>query len=46
MARVELFRELAAYFQSLVKFPDPAVESLTDEQYVRSVVRVIYARIS
>jgi uncharacterized RDD family membrane protein YckC len=46
LARVELFGELAAYFQSLVKFPDPAVESLTDEQYVRSVLRVIYARIS
>jgi uncharacterized RDD family membrane protein YckC len=46
LARVELFGELAAYFQSLVKFPGQAVESLTDEQYVRSVLRVIYARIS
>jgi uncharacterized RDD family membrane protein YckC len=46
LARVELFRDLALYFQSLVKFPDPAVESLTDEQYVRGVLRVIYARAS
>jgi hypothetical protein len=46
LARVELFRDLALYFQSLVKFPDPAVEPLTDEQYVRSVLRVIYARAS
>ncbi len=41
-ARVELFRELAGYFRSLVPFPEVAVEGLTDEQYVRSAVRVIY----
>jgi uncharacterized RDD family membrane protein YckC len=41
-ARVELFRDLADYFRSLAPFPDPAVEGLTDEQYVRSVLRVIY----
>jgi len=46
LARVELFRDFAVYFQSLVKFPDQAVESLTDEQYVRSVLRVIYSRTS
>jgi hypothetical protein len=39
---VELFRELAAYFRSLAPFPDAAVEGLTDEQYVRSVLRAIY----
>jgi uncharacterized RDD family membrane protein YckC len=41
-ARVVLFRELAAHFRSLVEFPDEAVENLTDEQYVRCVLRVIY----
>jgi uncharacterized RDD family membrane protein YckC len=41
-ARVDLFGDLAAYFQSLVQFPEAAVEGLTDEQYVRSVLRVIY----
>jgi len=41
-ARVELFRDLAAYFRSLVPFPEAAVEGLTDEQYVRSALRVIY----
>ncbi|HLK67836.1 MAG TPA: RDD family protein [Bryobacteraceae bacterium] len=41
-ARVELFRDLGAYFRSLVRFPDVAVEGLTDEQYVRSALRVIY----
>ncbi len=43
-ARVELFGELAEYFRSVVRFPEAALEGLTDEQYVRSVVRVIYAR--
>jgi len=41
-ARVVLFRDLAAHFRSLVEFPDEAVENLTDEQYVRCVLRVIY----
>jgi uncharacterized RDD family membrane protein YckC len=41
-ARVVLFRELGGYFRSLVRFPDAAVEGLTDEQYVRSALRVIY----
>jgi uncharacterized RDD family membrane protein YckC len=42
LARLDLFRELAGYFQSLVQFPAAASEGLTDEQYVRSVLRVIY----
>jgi uncharacterized RDD family membrane protein YckC len=42
-ARVALFRDLAAHFRSLVEFPDEAVENLTDEQYVRCVLRVIYS---
>lgn len=42
-ARVVMFRELAAHFRSLVEFPDEAVENLTDEQYVRCVLRVIYS---
>jgi uncharacterized RDD family membrane protein YckC len=41
-ARIELFRELAEYFRALAEFPEAALEGLTDEQYVRSVVRVIY----
>jgi hypothetical protein len=42
LARVELFRELAAYFRGLPPFPDAAVEGLTDQQYLRSVLRAIY----
>lgn len=41
LARVELFQDLAAYFRSLVQFPPAALEGLTDEQYVRSVLRVV-----
>jgi uncharacterized RDD family membrane protein YckC len=40
-ARLELFADLAAYFRSLVRFPETALEGLTDEQFVRSVLRVI-----
>jgi len=41
-ARIALFQELAAYFQSLAAFPAAAIEGLTDEQYVRSVLRIVY----
>jgi uncharacterized RDD family membrane protein YckC len=40
-ARVDLFRDLAGYFRSLVAFPDSALEGLTDEQFVRSALHVI-----
>ena len=41
-ARLELFADLAAYFRSLVRFPETALEGLTDEQFVRSVLRLIF----
>jgi uncharacterized RDD family membrane protein YckC len=41
-ARVRLFADLAHYFRELAAFPEEAVEGLTDEQYVRSVLRVLY----
>jgi uncharacterized RDD family membrane protein YckC len=41
--RVELFGDLAAYFKSLVQFPPAALEGLTDEQYIRSILRVVMA---
>jgi uncharacterized RDD family membrane protein YckC len=43
-ARIELFSDLAAYFRGLVRFPESALEGLTDEQYLRSVLRVIYGQ--
>jgi uncharacterized RDD family membrane protein YckC len=42
-ARVELFSELAQYFRTLAAFPEAALEGLTDEQYLASVLRVVYA---
>jgi hypothetical protein len=42
-SRLELFEELARHFRALVRFPEAASQGVTDEQYVRSVVRVIYS---
>jgi uncharacterized RDD family membrane protein YckC len=44
LARVALFADLAAYFRELVKFPETAIDGLTDEQFVRSVLRVVFNR--
>ena len=41
-ARVALFGEIAARFKSLVDFPPEAVETLTDEQYLRNVVDILF----
>jgi uncharacterized RDD family membrane protein YckC len=43
-ARVELFAELAEHFKTTIKFPDEAVEGLTDEQYVRNVVDTLFRK--
>ena len=42
VARVELFGELATYFHAKVDFPPEAIEGITDEQYIRNIVDVIY----
>jgi uncharacterized RDD family membrane protein YckC len=41
-ARLELFRDLADHFRTLVAFPPEAVEAMPDEQYVRNVVDVLF----
>jgi hypothetical protein len=41
-ARLEVFADLAAHFKSLVIFPDEDTEQLSDEQYVRNVVDILY----
>lgn len=41
-ARVELFARLGEHFRSLVDFPPESVESITDEQYVRNVVDIVF----
>lgn len=43
-ARIELFRELADHFRSLVTFPEEAAVGLTDEQYVRNVVDALFRK--
>jgi len=40
--RIELFAKLAAYFQAKIQFPSEATDGITDEQYLRNVVDVIY----
>lgn len=41
-SRAALFARLGAHFRSLVEFPPEAVEGITDEQYLRNVVDVIF----
>lgn len=41
-ARVALFAELAAHFRSLTPMPDELLDGLSDEQFVRNVVDVLY----
>jgi uncharacterized RDD family membrane protein YckC len=41
-ARAGLFARLGAHFRGLVEFPPEAVEGITDEQYLRNVVDVLY----
>jgi uncharacterized RDD family membrane protein YckC len=41
-ARLELFGELSAHLKAAVQFPPEATEGITDEQYVRNVVDVLY----
>jgi uncharacterized RDD family membrane protein YckC len=42
VARIELFGQIAAHMKQIVEFPDEAVEGLTDEQYVRNVVDLLF----
>jgi uncharacterized RDD family membrane protein YckC len=41
-ARVELFEQIASHFRSIVEFPEEATYGITDEQYVRNVVDILY----
>jgi len=41
-ARLELFSELGKHFRSLVAFPQEANDGISDEQYVRNVVDVVF----
>ncbi len=41
-ARVSLFADLARHFQSKVAFPTEATDGISDEQYVRNVVDILF----
>jgi uncharacterized RDD family membrane protein YckC len=41
-SRLELYRQLAQRLRSLVAFPEETLEGMTDEQYVRNIVDLIY----
>lgn len=41
-ARVELFARLAEHFKSLAAFPASATEGVSDEQFVRNAVEVLF----
>ncbi len=43
-ARLALFREITTHFRGLVEFPPEATEGISDEQYVRNVVDVLFRR--
>jgi uncharacterized RDD family membrane protein YckC len=42
VARLELFEQLAAHFQTKVPFPQDAIDGVSSEQYIRNVVDVVY----
>src|SRR5580698_9340982 len=41
-ARLALFGDMAGYFRGVVEYPVEVVEQLSDEQYVRNVVEVLF----
>jgi uncharacterized RDD family membrane protein YckC len=42
VARIELFSELSIHFHAKVQFPSDATDGITDEQFLRNIVDVIY----
>jgi len=43
-ARIELFQEIASHLKRVVAFPPEATDGLTDEQYVRNVVDLLFQK--
>lgn len=40
--RIDLFAKIASHFRSIVEFPQEATDGITDEQYVRNIVDVLF----
>jgi uncharacterized RDD family membrane protein YckC len=41
-SRVQLFQSIVNYFKPIVTFPQEATEGISDEQYIRNLVDVLY----
>jgi len=41
-ARLQLFGDMAGHFRALVEYPPEVAEQLSDEQYVRNVVEILF----
>jgi uncharacterized RDD family membrane protein YckC len=41
-ARLKLFEEMAKHFRALVEYPPEVAEQLSDEQYVRNVMEILF----
>ncbi len=41
-SRIKLFRELARHFKNIVEFPREAYAWISDEQYIRNVVEILF----
>jgi len=41
-ARISLFKEVADHFRQVVEFPEDATYGITDEQYIRNVVDILF----
>jgi uncharacterized RDD family membrane protein YckC len=42
IARIELYSEIVSWFKNIVEFPQEAIEGISDEQYIRNVVDLLY----
>ena len=41
-ARIRLFEEVAAHFRCITDFPEESTHGITDEQFVRNIVDILY----
>jgi len=42
VARLELFAQITEHFKTIVEFPQEATDGISDEQYIRNVVDVLF----
>ena len=40
--RIALFRDMASHFKTIVEFPQEATDGISDEQYIRNVVDILF----